>query len=144
MFSKACEYGIRATLFIAQQSQEGRRVSLKEIAAEIDSPVAFTAKILQVLAREGVVQSLKGPTGGFEIPPEQMEKVKLSHIVAAIDGDKIYRGCALGLNQCDAEHPCPVHFEFVAIRDNLQHMLENTSVMQLMHGLKEGTAFLKR
>jgi len=144
MFSKACEYGIRATLFIAQQSHEGRRVSLKEIAREIDSPVAFTAKILQVLARESVVHSLKGPTGGFEIPPEQMEKVKLSHIVSAIDGDKIYRGCALGLSQCDETRPCPVHDEFVAIRDNLQHMLENTNVFQLMHGLKDGTAFLKR
>ncbi|MDX1365867.1 MAG: Rrf2 family transcriptional regulator, partial [Arenibacter latericius] len=61
MFSKACEYGIKATLFIAQKSLNQQRVSLKEIASEIDSPIAFTAKILQSLARSGMVDSHKGP-----------------------------------------------------------------------------------
>ena len=46
MFSKSCKYGIKATLFIAQKSQHDERVSLKEIAAAINSPIAFTAKIL--------------------------------------------------------------------------------------------------
>ena len=45
MFSKACEYGIRATIYIAMQSKEGNRVSLKDIADQTNSPVAFTAKI---------------------------------------------------------------------------------------------------
>ena len=51
MFSKTCEYGIKATLFIAQMSQKGERVSLKDIASAIDSPSAFTAKILQTLSK---------------------------------------------------------------------------------------------
>ena len=51
MFSKACEYGIRATLFIATRSLDRARVSLKEIASEIEGPEAFTAKILQQLAQ---------------------------------------------------------------------------------------------
>ena len=63
MFSKACEYGIRAAVYIAHQSMEGRRVSLKEIAEKIDSPVAFTAKILQQLSRNGIVESIKGAGG---------------------------------------------------------------------------------
>ncbi len=47
MFSKACEYGIRAAVYVTLQSLEGRRVSVSEIGEEIDAPVAFTAKILQ-------------------------------------------------------------------------------------------------
>lgn len=144
MFSKACEYAIRATLHIAQESLKGRRVGLKEIAKAIDSPVAFTAKILQILSRNNIVQSLKGPTGGFEIQPERISETKLSQIVFAIDGDKIYQGCGLGLNKCDAEKPCPVHFQFVAIRDGMQKMLEETSVLELAEGLEEGLTFLKR
>ncbi|MGB0369618.1 MAG: RrF2 family transcriptional regulator, partial [Flavobacteriales bacterium] len=63
MFSKACEYGIRATLFIAQNAAESNRVSLKEISKKINSPEAFTAKILQQLARNKIIVSYKGPHG---------------------------------------------------------------------------------
>lgn len=82
-------------------------MSLKEIAEEIDSPVAFTAKILQLLSKNKIVDSVKGAYGGFEIDREQMDKLKLSQIVDAIDGDKIYAGCGLGLKECNADKPCP-------------------------------------
>ena len=87
MFSKACEYGIRAAVYVALQSLDGRRVSVNEIAEEIDSPIAFTAKILQQLSRSKVIHSVKGPTGGFELDRTEMDTVKLSMIVHAIDGD---------------------------------------------------------
>ena len=115
MFSKACEYGLRATFYIARESQEGKRVSLKSISEAIDSPMAFTAKVLQELARQGVVDSVRGPKGGFEILPNKQAQVKLSDIVAAIDGDRIYRGCGLGLKACSNEKHCPVHDKFLEI-----------------------------
>ncbi len=68
MFSKACEYAIRAAIFIASESERGRRSSLKDIAREIDSPEAFTAKTLQKLTRSGIIVSTKGAQGGFEVP----------------------------------------------------------------------------
>ena len=96
MFSKACEYGIRAIVYIALQSLENKRASLKEIAQKIDSPEAFTAKILQQLAKNQIIVSVKGSTGGFEIARDKMDEVKLQHIVQAIDGDSIYVKCGLG------------------------------------------------
>ncbi len=144
MFSKACEYGIRATLHIARQSQGGHRVSLKDIAGAIDSPVAFTAKILQQLVHANVIHSLKGPHGGFEMTPHQLHNVRLSHIVSAIDGDQIYRGCGLGLKACNELKPCPLHDQFKDVRDKLQLMLETTSVSELAAGLTEGLTFLKQ
>ncbi|MAU16957.1 MAG: transcriptional regulator [Muricauda sp.] len=144
MFSKACEYGIRAAVYIALQSLEGRRVSVTEIAEEIDSPVAFTAKILQQLTRNNIVNSVKGPTGGFEIEREDMDSVKLNMIVKAIDGDQIYMGCGLGLKECNASKPCPLHDKFVDIRSNLRKMLQNTSLYELATGLEVGLTYLKR
>ncbi|MEP2771441.1 MAG: Rrf2 family transcriptional regulator [Fulvivirga sp.] len=144
MFSKACEYGIRAVLFIAQESIKDRRVSLKEITRQIDSPDAFTAKILQKLARAGVVQSIKGPSGGFEISKKDLQRLKLSSIVNAIDGDSIYKGCGLGLRACNANKPCPVHHEFAKVRDELKRMLETTSVFELATQIGSGLTFLKR
>ncbi len=87
MFSKTCEYGIRAALYIASKSKKDERTNLKEVAREIDSPPAFTAKILQNLVRHGVVESLKGPSGGFVIR-KSPKPVRLIEVVTAIDGDK--------------------------------------------------------
>ncbi len=67
MFSKACQYGIKATVYISSQSALGNRVSLKDIEFNINSPEAFTAKILHQMAKNDILDSLKGPTGGFVI-----------------------------------------------------------------------------
>ena len=91
MFSKACEYGIRASIYIAEQSQLDRKVSLKEVADAIESPAAYTSKILQLLSRHKIILSGKGPTGGFSMDNYELDKLNLSTIVQAIDGDDIYK-----------------------------------------------------
>lgn len=144
MFSKACQYGIKASVYIASQSELGNRVSLKDIAYNINSPEAFTAKILHQLAKQNILSSLKGPNGGFGIPEGNAEKIKLSNIVAAIDGDSIYNGCALGFDSCNVLQPCPMHNKFFDIRENLKEMLENTSLSELANELDGGMSFLKR
>lgn len=144
MFSKACEYAIRASIYIVSQSSQGKRAGLRDIAKKIDSPEAFTAKILQELARHNIVRSAKGPTGGFEIEQTNLPKLKLSAIVSAIDGDSIYRGCGLGLRDCSEIHPCPVHDKFKAIREDLRHMLETTTLLELSLSMEDGITFLKR
>ncbi|PKP16710.1 MAG: transcriptional regulator, partial [Bacteroidetes bacterium HGW-Bacteroidetes-23] len=96
MLSKTCEYAVRATLIIAAATQEGNRISLREIARKIDSPESFTAKILQKLARNNIVDSLKGNGGGFYVSKEKLTKVTLGEIVLAIDGTALFKRCSLG------------------------------------------------
>ncbi len=144
MFSKTCEYGIKATLYVAHQSQLNIRTSLKDISKAIDSPEAFTAKILQVLSKNGILKSTKGPTGGFEIPEESRQQIRLSDIVFAIDGNGLYQGCGLGLKECNSLKPCPLHDKFMKIRDDLKRMLETTTIEELANGLNSGLSFLKR
>lgn len=144
MFSKACEYGIRASIFIAEQSLLDQKVSLKDIAKAIDSPEAYTSKILQQLSRNFIINSDKGPTGGFSMSQQELEEVKLSTVVTAIDGDAIYKGCGLGLKNCNEKMPCPVHNQFKVVREELREMLETTLVKSLTMDFKEGLTFLKR
>jgi len=143
MFSKTCEYGIRATIFIASQSYQNKRTGLKDIAKKIDSPEAFTAKILQILSKDNIINSVKGVGGGFEIPRETMKDIKLAQIVRALEGDRVFTGCGLGLSQCSDTHPCPMHEKFKSIRNELAHMLENTNLEELALGIKTGDTFLK-
>ena len=144
MFSKACEYGIRASIFIAEQSILDKKVSLKDIAKAIDSPEAYTSKILQQLSRNFIINSDKGPTGGFSMSQQELDVVRLSTVVKAIDGDAIYNGCGLGLKNCNEKMPCPAHSQFKIVRDELKQMLENTLIKSLALDLKEGLTFLKR
>lgn len=143
MFSKACEYAIRSTIYIANKSKEGVNVGLKDIAKNIDSPVAFTAKILQKLVKEDLVSSIKGPNGGFSLSKKQQEDVYLIDVVRCIEGSQTYDGCGLGLRQCSEEKPCPIHFQFKEVRIKLKHMLENTNMVVMLEKLERGETFLK-
>lgn len=142
MFSKTCEYAIRAVIFIAQKSQDGDRVSIKAIAKGIDSPEHFIAKILQDLSRRGLVQSIKGPNGGFYLD-EASRKNSLSDIVKVVDGNQIFVGCALGLKNCSESEPCPLHHEFKTIRNEIQVMLQSAKVGELSGDLNLGLSYLK-
>ncbi len=144
MFSKACEYGIRASIYIAQQSLLDRKVNLKEISEAIELPTAYTSKILQKLSRNSLINTDKGPTGGFSIDRVKLEKVKLSSIVFAIDGENIYHSCGLGLKKCNEKMPCPVHNQFKLIREELKKMSDTTTIKSLALDFEKGLTFLKR
>jgi Rrf2 family iron-sulfur cluster assembly transcriptional regulator len=142
MFSKTCEYAIRASIFIAAQSCRNNRVTIKEIAEKIDSPQSFTAKILQILAKKEIVHSVKGIGGGFEISKDDIKKINLAQIVTAIDGDAVFTNCGLGLNHCCKEHPCPLNKRFQKIREDLAKMLESTYLEELVLDINSGDSFL--
>jgi Rrf2 family transcriptional regulator, iron-sulfur cluster assembly transcription factor len=144
MFSKACQYAIRASSLIAMEGRNGVRMGLQEIADRTGSPKAFTAKVLQQLVHAGILVSVKGPHGGFDLPPGRAMRVTLADIVQAMDGDTVYRGCGMGLTTCNARKPCPLHDQFQKIRDDLRRMLETTDLHELSLGLKEGLTYLKR
>jgi len=142
MFSKTCEYAIRASIFIATQSFNDIRVTVKDIAEKTNSPQSFTAKILQILAKNNLVHSVKGIGGGFEIPKEIMNQINLSQIVKAIDGDSLFTCCGLGLGKCSEIHHCSVHEKFKEIRSEIVDMLNNTNLEELALGIKSGDSFL--
>jgi Rrf2 family protein len=144
MFSKACEYGIKAVLYIASQSLKGMRVKIGDIVKNIDSPEAFTGKILGVLSKNGIVDSYTGPNGGFEIKREKLHRITIAEVVRAIDGEVFFEGCALGLSECDESHPCPMHHSIANIRTNMRNVLQNTTVYELAVGLGNRESILMR
>lgn len=141
MFSKACEYGIRAMMYIVGKTRDGSKAGIKEIARFTDTPEPFIAKVLQLLSRKGIVYSSKGPNGGFYIDPKQ-QKIALIDIVRAIDGDSLFLSCGLGIKNCSERKPCPIHYEYKAIRDNVVEMLKNNNIQDLATGLAKGETFL--
>lgn len=141
MISKACKYGIRATVFVASKAESGKKLNVKEIAKAVDAPEAFMAKILQILNKHRIITSLKGPYGGFFIEEFQLEQPVLN-IVNAIDGMSIFRECGMGLKQCSEKHPCPMHHRYAEIRKTLLETFQNTTIGQLAFEVNGGASFI--
>ncbi|HEX7015919.1 MAG TPA: Rrf2 family transcriptional regulator [Cyclobacteriaceae bacterium] len=143
MFSKACEYALRAVIYIYIKGVDGARLSIPEIAKEIDAPLAFTGKILQTLTREGVISSIKGPNGGFFVDP-RAKPVTLADVVKAMYGnDDVLHTCVLGLKECSDKFPCPIHAQVKGYRDHVRKVMKETPVQSLVKDLTKGRTFLK-
>ncbi|MFZ1729226.1 MAG: Rrf2 family transcriptional regulator [Bacteroidota bacterium] len=139
IFSKACEYGIQATLYIATQPE--RRVGIKEIASELSIPVHFLAKILQSLSEKGVLTSFKGVHGGFTLQ-RSPEQIHLIDVVEAIDGLAFFERCVLGFPGCGTGKPCPVHDRWGEVRDTIREMLSSDSLADVLPISREKIANL--
>ena len=143
MLSKTCEYAIRAMIYVAKESRNGQMVPIKTISENIDSPELFIGKILQGLSKKGFLQSSKGRYGGFYINDKEAQ-ASLADIVVAIDGDKIFKGCGVGLDYCSEKKPCPIHHEYKAARNKLHEIYKKATLQQLKKYSEEENILLKR
>ena len=143
MWSKTTEYAIRALVQVATSNMGGRRPGFREIAESIDAPVQFTAKILQALSKAELVNSVRGRGGGFFFDPAKPE-LRLSEVILALEGDKYFTGCVVGLLKCDKDHPCPLHSEFTRIRTDLVKLAEKETIQGLAKKTIGGEGRLKR
>ncbi len=138
MFSKSCEYAIRAVIIICQNSQDNGITNVKELSERAEVPEPYIAKIMQILSKTEIVKSIKGPGGGFFMDKEH-KALKIIDIVIAIDGEELFTRCGLGLKECSEKYPCPLHRYFKSVRGDLRKMLTKTTIKELAEGLKNKT-----
>jgi Rrf2 family protein len=129
IFSKACEYGLQAVLYLSSFSQE-ESVPAYRIAEELKIPKEFISKILQSLTDHKLISSKKGKFGGFSLAKDP-NKIKLIDIVEAIDGLDAFKTCVLGFPQCSSDVPCPVHESWGKLRNQAYDMLSNETLDEL-------------
>lgn len=143
MFSKACKYAVKAVLLIALETRENKKSTLTFIAHSINSPTAYTSKILQKLVRDNLIQSIKGKNGGFTIDLKKLEEIKLIDVIVSIDGIDFFDRCGLGLKYCDSENPCFIHQQYASVRENLKAISEATYIKYMVTSLEKGESVLK-
>ncbi len=141
MFSKSCEYGIRAALYLAANSSSEKRIGIIPIADNLEIPSPFLGKILQKLAKEGVIHSAKGPNGGFYTTEEDIEKPMIT-VINVLDGPEVFTSCAAGLKQCSDEKPCPLHNDVKPFRDALRNSLTKKTIKVFADTLENDGTFL--
>ena len=134
IYSKECEYAIRALTYLAQH--DDHRCLTREIAEQANLPHHFLSKILQALAREKLLNSAKGPNGGFRLA-KPAKDITLYHIKEFVDGVEDLNDCAVGLSRCNDEMPCPLHDDFKPIRERIKNYLHSTSLDDMMKALSK-------
>jgi Rrf2 family protein len=132
-FSKACELGIQAVLFLS--IKESGIYNAEQVSKELKVPKEFVSKVLQILTESGITRSKKGKNGGFYLGKEP-RNIKLIDIVEAIDGLDVFKSCVLGFPGCSHETPCPVHDQWGKLREEAYKMLSE----ETLEHLKEKTA----
>lgn len=141
MLSLTCKTAIKAVIYLAARFESGEKSGIKEIAEVIEASEHTVGKMLQVLVKEDVIKSLKGPNGGFYITERQKNQPVIS-IVYAIDGKDLFKQCGLGLSKCSSSHPCPIHDEYKVVRDLFENMCKNNTVNDLCKPVNKGLAYL--
>lgn len=105
LLSDACEYGLRATVWLAQRS--GATQKVREIAEGTHSAPGYLAKVLQRLAKAGILSAQRGSQGGFTLA-RRPEDLTVLEVINAVDPVERIRTCPLGL-ESHGELLCPLH-----------------------------------
>lgn len=131
IFSKKCEYGLQAVLFLSSV-ETNTAVPAEEISRNLKIPKEFVSKILQELTFSGIVASKKGKKGGFMLA-KPLFKIRLIDIVTSIDGFDVFNRCVLGFPNCSNEFPCPLHEKWSRLSKETHKMLSEESLEEFLH-----------
>jgi Rrf2 family protein len=127
MLSKTAEYALRAAVWLGREPQ--RTESADQMASQIKVPRRYLHKVLQDLARAGLVRSQSGPGGGYALAqsPDQITILDVVNAVAPLE--RIHR-CPLGL----ASHTqlCPLHAELDRTYAASEAALGRVTIAQLL------------
>jgi Rrf2 family protein len=130
VFSQTIEYALRAFLYIARRSPE--TVRLREVAEASNAPPRYLAKLLADLARAGLLDSTRGPNGGYRVAPRK--KAASLADVASVFEPVQPRRCLLGHGICGESPQCAVHDRWSPIAHSLNAFLASTTVAEIVRG----------
>lgn len=125
---------MQAMMVLARHHHQGA-IKIREIAYEEDLPEKFLELILLELKNARMVESVRGAKGGYQLRREPSE-IRLSEIMRLIDGPLAPFGDAEQLRALidrDLAHRS-LYQVFLDVRDAVAHILENTTLADLISG----------
>lgn len=122
MFSITVKYAIRACIYLAQQHQSQRLLSVNEICQHAKTPPSYTSKILHTLVKEGIVTSVKGHHGGYSLA-KAPDLITIKELVIALEGPSMFTNCLLTTDGCQHERPCALHHVFLHLLQEVDKKL---------------------
>lgn len=130
MISRTAKYALRAVVHLAVEARNGP-VPVDAVAEELEVPRNYLSKTLHRLAKAGVLDSTRGPHGGFRLEADP-RTLTLQEVVAPFDEAETRRQCLLGRDRCTDEDPCPAHHRWKDLARRTAAFFQQTTVADLI------------
>jgi Rrf2 family protein len=141
MLSNSCRYAIRALVYLANQPEVSENTGIRKISQDLNLPTPFLAKILQQLAKQKILISVKGPNGGFSLKMDP-GKVTVLDIIKIIDGSDVLTNCVMHNDSCggveEEKRFCPIHEGYNKARTELVNLFGNSTIADLVSKARNG------
>lgn len=127
LFSTATAYALQA---LAALPEDGRYTLARDLSDELSLPGPYLAKILQALAQAGILDSLRGPKGGFRMA-RPAHRITVGDVVEALEGPEAFAGCVMGFPECGGENPCPLHDAWSQVKAHMDSSMTQSTIRDL-------------
>ena len=127
--SKLADYGTLAISYLALEPGEGR--TAREIAAAIRVAAPTVSKILKILARNGLLVSLRGAGGGYRLALRP-DRISVARVVEAVEGPFAFTECSGTPCHCIQEANCPVGSNWKRINQDVRKVLESVTLADMV------------
>ena len=123
------EYAIRGIVYLASRPAD-QVCLLSDIAAAVDVPQTFLAKIFQQFSKIGLVKSYRGTGGGFMLG-RPADKITLLDVVEAVEGQIVPNRCVQNGIDCDRSINCNVHPVWMNVQFQVRGILDKITLKEL-------------
>ena len=137
MLSNTSKYAIRAVIYLALYSSPEKKIGIRKISGELGIPTPFLGKILQMLAKQQILNSTKGPNGGFNLKKPAFD-ITLMEIVEIIDGGDSFNKCVIRTETCSHDAPCSMHDKIAPLRKQIKSVFMNETIADLSAEFRKG------
>lgn len=127
--TRAADYGVRVMIHLATLPRD-MRVLLPALAEATGAPESFLSKVLQALARAGLITSRRGKAGGFTIL-SRGRGASMYDVIRAIDGPISLNVCLVNGSSCERSGTCPAHPVWARAQRAMLDVLERSSIAEL-------------
>jgi Rrf2 family nitric oxide-sensitive transcriptional repressor len=125
---QSAEYALRAVVWLAAHPDD--KVTTPEIAKRTQVPPGYISKVLQVLARAGLVESSPGRAGGFRLT-RAADEISVLDVVNAVDTLERIRRCPLGL-ESHSHELCPLHSRLDRVAAMVEQAYAETTIAEIV------------
>ena len=123
--SKTAEYALRVMIYMGVKDE--KMYSAKLLVKELKISDKYLRRILTMLTKAGLVNSVQGRGGGY-ILAQTLENISMLDIIKAVDDINKYSGCILGFEKCSDTQPCALHSQWAIIRQEMFEMFKKNTL----------------
>jgi len=137
MISNTSKYAIRALIYLELYSSSEKKEGIKSISQELDIPSPFLGKILQMLVKQQILDSTKGPHGGFCLRKSAID-IPIMDVIELMEGKEPFNNCVIRTGPCDPDQPCSMHKKLAPLRREIKILYSTETIADLVSEFREG------